>query len=86
MHRFRVLSLSLGLIVCSVSVACVEAALADRVEPRATDDCQPGTFRFSDGEIVDIARSEGDTFRWRKFDGATGVLRRKEDGSWTSRL
>jgi pimeloyl-ACP methyl ester carboxylesterase len=86
MHRFRIHSLSLGLIFCSVSAACVEAALADRVEPRATDDCQPGTFRFSDGEIVDIARSEGDTFRWRKFDGATGVLHKKEDGSWTSRL
>ena len=78
--------MSLGLIVCSMSTACVEAALADRVEPRATDDCQPGIFRFSGGEIVDIARSEGDTFRWRKFDGATGVLHKKEDGSWTSRL
>jgi uncharacterized protein len=86
MHRFRIHSLSLGLIVYSVSAACVAAALADRVEPRATDDCQPGTFRFSNGEIVDIARSEGDTFRWRKFDGTTGVLHKKEDGSWTSTL
>src|SRR5215813_3400364 len=86
MHRFRIHSLSLGLIFCSVSAACVEAALADRVEPRATEDCQPGTFRFSDGEIVDVARSEGDTFRWRKLDGTTGVFHEKDEGFWTSTL
>jgi pimeloyl-ACP methyl ester carboxylesterase len=86
MHRFRVQSLSLGLILCIMSATCVEPALADRVEARTTDDCQPGTFRFSDGEIVDIARSEGDTFRWRRFDGTTGVLHKNANGSWISTL
>jgi pimeloyl-ACP methyl ester carboxylesterase len=56
------------------------------VEPSAVDHCQIGAYRFPDGEIVDIARSEGDTFRWRKFDGTTGVLHKKDDGSWTSTL
>ena len=79
-------SLLRGLIVCGLSAACVGVALAGRVESGATDHCQIGAYRFSDGEIVDIARSEGDTFRWRKFDGTTGVLHKKGDGSWTSTL
>jgi len=79
-------SLLRGLIVCGLSAACVGVALAGRVESGATDHCQIGAYRFSDGEIVDIARSEGDTFRWRKFDGTTGVLHKKDDGSWTSTL
>jgi pimeloyl-ACP methyl ester carboxylesterase len=39
-----------------------------------------------DGEIVDIAQSEGSTLRWRKFDGTTGALHKKQDGLWTSTL
>src|SRR5882724_267800 len=86
MFCFRIHSLSRGLIVCGLSVVCVGAALAGPVEAGTNDSCQKGTYRFSDGEIVDIARSEGDTFRWRKFDGTTGVLHKKDDGSWTSTL
>jgi uncharacterized protein len=76
-------SLLLELIFCSLSAACIGAALSGG---SAGDDCHMGTYRFSDGEIVDIARSTGDTFRWRKFDGTTGVLHKKPDGSWTSTL
>lgn len=49
-------------------------------------DCQIGAYRFSDGEVIDMAKSEGDTLRWRKFDGTTGVLHRKQDDLWTSTL
>jgi pimeloyl-ACP methyl ester carboxylesterase len=59
--------------------------MTGKSETARPDDCQTGTYRFSDGEIIDIAQSEGDTFRWRKFDGATGVLHKKDD-SWTSTL
>src|SRR5213593_677224 len=86
MFCFRIHSLSRGLIVCGLSVVCVGAALAGPVEAGTNDSCQKGTYRFSDGEIVDIARSEGDTFRWRKFDGTTGVFHKKGDRSWTSTL
>jgi uncharacterized protein len=86
MSCLRIHSLSRGLIVCGLSAACVGVALAGRVESGATDHCQIGAYRFSDGEIVDIARSEDDTFRWRKFDGTTGVLHKKDDSSWTSTL
>jgi len=85
MHRFRT-SFSLELTVCKVLAVWIGTALAGNVEPRAGDQCQIGGYHFPDGEVVDIARSEGNTFRWRKFDGSTGVLHPKEDGSWTSTL
>jgi uncharacterized protein len=85
MSCFRFHSLSSRLIVCALS-ACISAAVVDKSESGTAGDCQIGAYHFSDGEIVDIARSEDDTFRWRKFDGTTGVLHKKEDGSWTSTL
>ncbi len=86
MIRFITQLLSLGAIVCALLVASIGAAIADESKSARPDDCQIGTYRFPNGEIVDIARSEGNTFRWRKFDGTTGVLHKKQDGSWTSTL
>ena len=86
MSRFRIYSLSHRLIVCALSAAIIGAAIADESESATAGDCQIGAYRFSDGEIIDIARSEGDTFRWRKFDGTTGVLHKKGAASWTSTL
>ena len=85
MSCFRIHSLSRRFIVCALLVASIGAA-ADESKSARPDDCQIGTYRFPNGEIVDIARSEGDTFRWRKFDGTTGVLQKKKDGLWTSAL
>src|SRR5947207_1329054 len=73
-------------LVCALSAAFIGATIADESRTAEPDDCQIGTYRFPNGEIVDIARSEGDTFRWRKFDGTTGVLQKKKDGLWTSAL
>ena len=86
MIRFITQLFSLGAIVCALLVVSVGAAIADESKSARPDDCQIGTYRFPNGEIVDIARSEGDTFRWRKFDGTTGVLQKKKDGLWTSAL
>jgi pimeloyl-ACP methyl ester carboxylesterase len=86
MHRLRIHPFSLRLIVCAFSAACIGAAIAGESDTARHDGCQIGTYRFSDEEIVDIARSEGKTFRWRKFDGTTGALHKKQDGSWTSTL
>lgn len=86
MSCFRINSLSHRLIVCALSAVFIGTAIAGESESGTAGDCQVGAYRFSDGEIVDIARSEGDTFRWRKFDGTTGVLHKKQDGSWTSTL
>jgi pimeloyl-ACP methyl ester carboxylesterase len=78
-------SLSLRSLVCALS-ACIGTIVAHESESGTVRDCQIGVYRLSDGEIVDIAQSEGETFRWRKFDGTTGVLHKKEDSSWTSTL
>jgi uncharacterized protein len=83
MPRPRIHPFSFRLIFCVLSAAYIGTALASNA---TANDCQIGSYRFSDGEIVDIARSEGKTFRWRKFDGTTGVLHKKPDGSWTSTL
>jgi pimeloyl-ACP methyl ester carboxylesterase len=84
MQRLTIHPLSLGLIFCILSAGCIGVAFAGHVEPSAVDHCQIGAYRFPDGEIVDIAQSEGKTLRWRRFDGTTGVLHRKQDASWTS--
>jgi len=80
---FRIRLFSFELIVCGLLTACFGGALA---RESGRDDCQIGAYRFANGEIVDIAQSQNDTFRWRKFDGKTGTLHKKEDGSWTSTL
>ena len=72
--------------VGALSATCIGAALTGGASANLSDNCQIGAYLLSDGEIIDIAQSEGGTFRWRKFDGSTGVLHQKEDGSWTSTL
>ncbi len=74
------------LIACALSAVCIGPVIASESKTAGPDDCQIGTYRLSAGEIVDIAQSDGDTFRWRKFDGTTGVLHKKGDGPWTSTL
>jgi pimeloyl-ACP methyl ester carboxylesterase len=50
----------------------------------ATKDCHVGSYRLGDGSAVDIAPSDGDTLRWRLFDGESGQLHPQKDGGWTS--
>ncbi len=51
----------------------------------AADDCHVGAYRLADGSFVDLTPEPGDeaSLRWRRFDGATGLLSQK-DGRWTS--
>jgi uncharacterized protein len=86
MGSIRIHLLRLGLILCFLWAAPSHAGAAGKPENDPIDDCQTGVYRFPDGKILDIARSEGDTFRWRTFEGTTGVLHKKQDGSWTSTL
>src|SRR5262245_22713966 len=86
MHRRRIDLFSLALIVSVFSATCIGAVIAGESRTGTAAHCQIGTYRFSDGEIVDIAPSEGDMFRWRKLDGSTGVFHKKEEDFWTSTL
>lgn len=36
--------------------------------------CRVGAYQLTDGSVVDIAPSQGSTYRWRRFDGTTGAL------------
>ena len=49
-----------------------------------TEDCRIGSYRLNDGSLVDIAPSDKDALRWRRFDGTTGALRSDENGQWRS--
>jgi uncharacterized protein len=49
-----------------------------------TEHCQIGSYRLSDGSLVDIAPAGSDSLRWRRFDGTTGLLRHEADGKWHS--
>jgi len=83
MHGCWAHPLSFRLVVYALSTVCFGAALSSE---STEADCHISTYRFADGEIVDIAQSESKTLRWRKFDGTTGALHKKQDGLWTSTL
>ncbi len=65
--------------LCGLSLLFAVPAFAD-----ATKDCHIGSYRLSDGSAVDIAPSDGDTLRWRLWNGETGQLHPQKDGTWTS--
>src|ERR1700730_4575750 len=72
----------------TIHAICVAALFNSLVAPVAraaeTMNCHIGTYRLSDGGNVDIAPSDGNTLRWRRFDGTTGALTEKGGGLWTS--
>ena len=47
-------------------------------------DCHIGSYRLSDGRVIDIAPSDDNTLRWRMFTGETGQLHPHANGTWTS--
>jgi uncharacterized protein len=50
----------------------------------SAEDCRIGSYQLADGSDIDIAPSDGDTLRWRRFDGTTGALHPRADGTWVS--
>ncbi|WP_457309694.1 alpha/beta hydrolase family protein [Sphingomonas sp. UYAg733] len=45
-----------------------------------------GYYQLADGSGVDIAPSTDGHFRWRRQDGTSGLLSRRDDGKWSSTL
>jgi uncharacterized protein len=66
-------------VICGLSLLLAVPAFAD-----TTKDCHIGSYRLSDGSAVDVAPSDGDTLRWRLWNGETGQLHPQKDGTWTS--
>lgn len=85
----RIALRSIGL--CVLAARCYSAA---GVPPQITDpnapmarplpECHVGAYLLSDGTVVDIAPSDDDALRWRRFDGTTGALHKSATGVWTS--
>jgi hypothetical protein len=67
---------------CSATLGILLLALAARATEIA--DCHVGTYRMSDDSIVDIGPSEGNTLRWRRFDGTSGALTERSQELWSS--
>ncbi|MGH7023371.1 MAG: alpha/beta hydrolase family protein [Caulobacteraceae bacterium] len=65
-----------------LAAAFAAVAIPAFASASAVGDCQIGAYRLTDGSMVDIAPSDGDTLRWRRFDGTTGALRKAADGAW----
>jgi hypothetical protein len=63
---------------------CALFAASSIVRADDTPDCHIGSYRLSDGDVVDIAPADDNVLRWRKFDGTTGRLRQGADGIWKS--
>jgi uncharacterized protein len=74
MNYFARICIALSALVAAPSIVCA----------RDTLDCHIGSYRLADGNVVDVAPSEGDTLRWRRFDGTTGALHRTANGKWKS--
>jgi uncharacterized protein len=58
--------------------------LAADVRASEASNCHIGSYRLSDGRLVDIAPTD-DGLRWRLFDGTTGALQKTARGTWQSK-
>src|SRR6266568_3086574 len=68
------------------SAICVWPVSPANAEAKLIGNCYLGAYRFADGSVVDIARSEGDTLRWRKFDGTETVFEGRDGIKLAGRL
>lgn len=73
------LAVALPVVLGAVTLATPRWVLGAPPQP-----CVVGDYLLADGADVDIAPSEGETLRWRKFDGTTGSLQHRDDGTWVS--
>jgi uncharacterized protein len=65
------------------AVALGALLTAPTVQARV-ENCHVGSYRLTDGRLLDISPDDGDTLQWQQFDGETGVLHRSTNGAWTS--
>jgi len=71
-------------ILAALVAACCISLVASVAHASQAMDCHIGTYQLSGGGFVDIAPSDSNTLRWRRFDGTTGALTEKGRGVWTS--
>lgn len=72
--------LALSLLACGNSFAAQSAPNPAPIAPA----CEIGSYRLSNGDTLDIGRSDEGKLRWRLPNGETGMLSRGEGGLWIS--
>jgi uncharacterized protein len=84
----RIARLAIGLFVlaarCYSATGAAPVTNPNAAMARPPQDCHVGAYRLSNDTVVDIAQSNEDTLRWRRFDGTTGALHKTAPGQWTS--
>lgn len=70
----------------ALALSALPLLLSSPARADAVKNCHIGEYLLSDGRTVDIATSEGNTLRWRTFEGETGQLHQNDGDSWTSTL
>lgn len=70
----------------AVAALCAGLAATSAVHARNAHDCHIGSYRLTDGRLVDISAEDDHTLRWQQFDGETGALHRAASGEWKSTL
>jgi dienelactone hydrolase len=70
----------------AVATLCASLTAIPTAHARNAQDCHIGSYRLTDGRLVDISAEDDHTLRWQQFDGETGVLRRTASGDWKSTL
>lgn len=68
----------------AVLTLCSLLTANSAVQARNAEDCHVGSYRLTDGRLVDISPDDANTLRWQQFDGQTGMLRKAADGAWNS--
>ena len=60
-------------------------AVSGLPESRGTS-CHTGSYRMSDGSLLDLEYVDSGKIRWRRPDGRTGLFNEQPDGEWRSTL
>jgi len=68
----------------ATSTARAQLPSALSMSPQDNQNCHIGSYRLSNGTVVDFGPSDGDTLQWIQLDGETGTLYKSAKGAWTS--
>ncbi len=67
-----------------VSIVCALCWVTPAARAQVPPNCHVGSYRLTNGTLVDIAPEDGDTLRWRHLNGETGALHKVASGQWAS--
>jgi hypothetical protein len=63
-------------LTCSLTISIARAG--------TVQDCHLGSYRLTNGSVIDISSADDNFLRWRLLTGESGRLSQQPDGSWLS--